>query len=86
MTSQEAFNPSDAPRAVTPGYATHCGVKTDSEVACWGNWSQYPEMLSVPSGSFTQVVTGHHHNCALSTTGELTCWGDNDQGQLNVPN
>jgi hypothetical protein len=64
---------------VSAGQGFTCGVKSDHNVACWGN--NLGGQASPPSGSFLQVSAGWFHTCGVKNDGSVACWGNNDEGQ-----
>jgi hypothetical protein len=54
-----------------------CGVTDTSSLECWGtaHLDTY-NVLSPPTGSYTQVGLGNSFGCALRTDGFVECWGD----------
>ena len=50
-------------------YETHCGIRPNKQLACWGHVGQPP-----PNGKFEQVSVGLYHNCAIRTDKSLVCW------------
>jgi hypothetical protein len=82
------FNATSVPgefQQVSVGSVFSCGVRTDSELACWG-WVRPGEPTTEtgppPSGSFRSVGVGLIHVCAVDTQYVLACWGKEDNAAV----
>jgi alpha-tubulin suppressor-like RCC1 family protein len=77
-------------RTVSQGGSHACGLKTNSEVWCWGagagvgNGSSAGSTVPVRVAGdllFTDVSASTTHTCAIAG-GRVYCWGENGSGQL----
>jgi hypothetical protein len=88
LTFESAQMPEPTPPTVTPGSFTRlaldqsdraCAIDRAGAITCWvvePSASPAPKLLTVPAGSFTQIVAGANLFCALRTSGTTVCWGD----------
>ncbi len=68
--------------AVSSGGAHSCAIRTDGELACWGDDTS-GQLDEIPTGEFLAVSAGGAHTCAIRVDGTLACWGDDSSGQLD---
>lgn len=75
--------------SVSAGHSHTCGVTTDEEVHCWGEfkWGQLGHVQPGPAAAntdeeFNSVSAGFQHTCGVTTDGNVYCWGSNDSGRL----
>ena len=79
--------------AVSAGGSHSCALKTDGDIACWGDntTGQLGRGIENPEGATSGVLevavggSGQFYNsftCTLNTSGGVKCWGVNDIGQL----
>ncbi|HEY6475778.1 MAG TPA: hypothetical protein VI456_04300 [Polyangia bacterium] len=88
LTFESAHMPEPTPPTVTPGSFTRlaldedaraCAIDRAGAITCWvvePTSTSAPKPLTVPAGSFTQIVAGANLFCALRTSGTTVCWGD----------
>ncbi len=66
-----------------------CGITTDGNIECWGDFlSLYPELIPA-TGTFIDIglndtrYTGDVHACGVTSTGGVECWGDDGDGVVS---
>lgn len=52
-----------------------CAIRTDGQVACWGN-DDYGQVSEAPDGRFKTLALSRHSSCGVRTDGSVICWGD----------
>ncbi len=67
---------------ISAGAEHTCGIRTDGEIACWGD-DLLGQLDGIPSGQFVSVSAGDFHTCAIDVDRQLFCWGDDSSGQLD---
>jgi alpha-tubulin suppressor-like RCC1 family protein len=82
---------------ISAGHAHTCALLRDGSIACWGSNErgqcgtgtgteplERPELVPLPSATFTALTAGRTHTCALSSDSTVYCWGDTSYGQAGV--
>jgi hypothetical protein len=59
---------------VNTSSASHCAIRTDDTLACWGT-SFDRGVTTPPPGKFAHVLSAWSSACALDFRGNLVCWG-----------
>jgi alpha-tubulin suppressor-like RCC1 family protein len=84
--------------AIASGQASHCALREDGKVLCWGDiyagdftgghsLGHLPVMNPLEiesSGPVARMAVGLYFTCLLGPSGDVRCWGMNDVGQLGV--
>lgn len=74
---------SHAGSTLSAGYHHVCGIKTDGNIACWGDNTH--NQTQAPGGQFTQIGAGNWFNCGLRVDGSVVCWGQDTVGETSPP-
>jgi alpha-tubulin suppressor-like RCC1 family protein len=85
----EAFAPSDLSNVVEIAAGAYHGLalKSDGNVAAWGNDGYSSGANHVPSGltNAVQIAAGTYHNLVLKSDGTAFSWGNDDYGRVSLP-
>ncbi len=77
-------SPAGTFRSVAVGEASRrgfaCGVRTNGELACWGDNGHDWGNVFPPEGTFKSVSLGRGHACAIKIDDAVVCWGRVDPG------
>ena len=72
--------------AVSAGGAHSCAIRTNGEIACWGDNAAGQTLAPTTSNHpFSIVSAGRSYTCAISVFQAIACWGDNSYGQTDAP-
>lgn len=85
--SDEDLRVFDAPSGTYVDVATSrtraCGLTSDTQVVCWGEYEG--QSVDAPGGEFSSLSVGFDHSCGLRRDGAVECWGSNLQWQADDP-
>ena len=70
-------------RQASIGALTACGLLSNGAITCWGDYRN--NLLSPPTGVFTDVAVGYTHACAVRDDGTLACWGIGSMSNAPAP-
>lgn len=59
---------------VRSGRYTHCGLRPDATIVCWG-FNDFTDSAVPPEGQFASIAYRGSSGCALDVEGRATCWG-----------
>jgi alpha-tubulin suppressor-like RCC1 family protein len=93
-TAPSVVNIPGGATAIAAGYNSTCALKTNGNVACWGQGalgelgdgastnSNTPVSVNIPGGATAISSSSGGAYCVLLTTGNIACWGRNFDGNF----